>query len=523
MTDMEGTTADPTYLTYSEDGKQRHGHLLGLFGISELEELTDRWVLTNRRLYYDVAAWLAVKNLNERQSDIIPSLPSLLGDDCDFHWTYEARDTQNSQANGVGDLLAATEEPRSVSTTTSTGSNANSTKWQHPYAIAGGVFSSVTLPMSTLSGAYGMPFISGSATSSALDAKPLFSRTLPTNAADAHAAMIYYSNLGVTHVAIFFEKDPYGESYNALLHVSAKRVGITLVSIPFTMQDLEESVQRLKQTGFRYIYSVMQNREEALIAAVEGGVLGNEKYSWICAEMENFKALEFQLSNEDPRDRSLAQALDGIGVFVLAFPEHERFQSALTDFSNNPEMQADFIAAHPEQDTRELLEFPPPQFNVAQPAFYDAVIALGIASCRTPGLFTGAEMHKTLLNTTFEGTTGQVAFDSRTGTRSVDSARFRLDSMFVSEERSDDNFTRFGYRLSNIVLDGKVEQVDDYLYYGNSTIPPASLPQLEHDYNLIPLGVQITGWVLGAVVMLVSAGLIIGTIVKRHDYVVRAG
>jgi hypothetical protein len=432
-------------------------------------------------------------------------------------------------------VSAATENERTPS------ASSYSPSWQPPFAIVGAVSSSVTLPLTILGSAYELPQISGSATSAALghssDPPSLFARTIPTNAGDARAAMAYYASLGVTHVACLYIQDPWGDYYNAELKRHANLHGIALKSIAYTEDDIESSIVRLEQLQYRYIFAIMVDWRPVLELAYDHGIIGNPNYSWLAAEMVDWTGPDFQLSrHNNPVHAKFAQALNGIGTIMLHFGHHEAFEQAMMDFANNRTLQEEFTQAHPDPNLRAKLrnvvgDFPPPDVKLYHPLYYDAILAVGLAACQTPGLFTGPELYETMVHLSFSGVTGTVSFDPTTGSRSIDSVSYRIVNVFLSDKLSTEDVIRFESNLAALVVTGHdhevghgvtVEHAHRYTYNDNTTIPPAALPPLVyHDYNLIPRGAQIFGWMLAALVMYLSLIIIAWTIQYRNSFVVR--
>lgn len=257
------------------------------------------------------------------------------------------------------------------------------------------------------------------------------------------------------------------------------------------------------------------------------GIVGTNQHVWIGAEATDWtdEGLELSRHTNSSRESILVEALNGIGSLSIYVEESTLLNEAMADFIHNEELQKEFIDLHPEgfiYANYSFAESVNPSASFYHQMFYDATYSILLASCNTPGLFTGPELYQTLVNLEFEGVTGNVTFDTTTGTRSPDSVRFRVDNVFLSNERSDSNYTRFESRLAAIVVNGQVEHGHPFIYHDNTTLPPAPIVILEHDYNLVPVGVQVLGWILGAVVMFSSLATIAWTWLNRKTFVVRA-
>ncbi|CAB9513854.1 Gamma-aminobutyric acid (GABA) B receptor [Seminavis robusta] len=653
-------SSTPSRIRWSEDGTKRQGKLLTLQGYSSRD--TDGVAVDEAFLYMHVASFLAFQHVQERSGVVVASLPERLGG-CDFDWTFEARDTQNSPRQAVRALVAATTDPTQVrqsstsatylsnittansstsmengywilsrpqqeepeektqqptqspteqptqnptqsptasptnspttATTTSsptgteaptslaptadvltepprtvpprtpppprtsvpiprdtqppflsprggsrkrhlqditaTSENNNNEEWQFPFGIVGAVFSSVTSPLTLIGQAFELPQISGSATSAQLDSSPFFARSIPTNAGDARAAMLYYHNIGVTHVACLYIRDPWGNYYNADLQRAANQLNIHMESFSYdeNKASIESALQQLKQSGLKYVYSILFDWRPVLLAAQEMKVIGHDDYVWIGAEMFEWTSEALELSRHDPVDQKLALALRGVGSLVLdgGTNNNEGLQTAMAEFVNSTTLQQEYMSAHVSPEDRHIFDnftFVVPTIDPYQKLFYDATYSLAIAACETPGLFTGPELFDTLVHLEFQGVTGTVTFDTTTGTRNPDSVTYRIDNVFWSDERSDDDYIRFDTNLAVVVTKGQVEHAHRWIHFDNTTHRPLPIPPFEHDYNLIPVGAQVVGWVLGIFVAGLSVGIMAWTYCHRKRFVVRA-
>jgi Receptor family ligand binding region len=376
-------------------------------------------------IYISAAQFLAVKHLQEKSGAVLPGLPALL-DGCDFEMSFQQIETSFSQAEAVRALVEATTEPDTNGATLNVipdgsdgetlGSQVNQTTirerqlyhgedtqvtdWQHPFAIVGAAYSSQTIPLAIVgSAAYEMPLVSGSSTSTALDGSPLFARTIPTNAGDAYAAILYYKNLGVTHLACIFLQDAYGQAYHADLKRNANHAGITLLSFPYLQEeeDQRSALERLKASQIKHVFAILFNWEPTFAAAYDVGVIGNPEYSWIVAEMAEWTAADFALNRtttgddfmnkvyedkgEMPIEIKWAHALNGVGQLTVHIEEHPQFMTALEEFaSENSTLLQEFIETYHHPELWQNLEWTIPDWSYWQAFNYDAALAFGSCS-----------------------------------------------------------------------------------------------------------------------------------------------
>lgn len=532
--------SSPTRIRYSPDGSRRQGHLLSLMGASN--RLSDRKEgRIDPYMYLNVGVFLAFRHVQQRNGTVLPSLAERLAG-CDFDWTFSTRDTQFSPRKGVEELVAATAEPtmtrkrrlttnitvlpveREVNTPPSPHDD-----WQFPFAIVSDVYSRNSIPVALLGQGLALPQISGSATSSALDYAPFFSRTIATTKAEASAAMLYYQSIGVTHVGCFFVQDPWGNSFAKDLQNAAYKLGINSVAFPYddgNKVSIQNAMQNLKDSGMRHIFAIMFSWKPIIEVAIDMELIGNPDHVWIGAAMIEWTSGVREFNRSNPNDLRIAQALRGVGSLTLDGGNNREFDEAMNEFANNPDLQNEYIQAYPPADrfiynNYTFLENVQDYFF--QRAFYDATYGLAIAACETPGLFKGEELYKTLVNLEYEGVTGKIEFDLITGTRKPETVAVQIDNVFWSGEKSDDDFIRLDSQRAVKISAGQVEHTRAWLYYGNTSKVPLSIPAIEHDYNLMPVGVQIVGWLLGGFVVCLSLSIIGWTYCNRNIFVVKAG
>ena len=106
--------------------------------------------------------------------------------------------------------------------------------------------------------------------------------------------------------------------------------------------------------------------------------------------------------------------------------------------------------------------------------------------------------------------------------RNVDSGRYRLDTIYVSESRSAEETLRFDSHLSAIMCQGQVQYLQPFRYADNKTNPPPALPPIEYEYNLVPLGAKVYGWIVAGCGIGLSLFFLVWTYVNSTKCVVQA-
>jgi len=567
------------------DDRTRVGKLVGLQGFSDIVATGAAGGGKRQRkidkifLYNAVASFLASKHFNERLGTILPHLPTeLVDDECDFYWSYEYRDGQQQGLEATRQLMEALDlawdashnhssshsslgEDADASTGTSNASTvgtASSASWLrhnnrttalrlreaayylNPFAIYGAFWSRVSKVVTSITAAFEIPYIAGVSTSAELEGVPYFARTSPNNEGDAQAAIVYYQHYmqmkkqRARHVAVLFIKDSWGINYHAALQKYANRVeGLTLHAFAYDPETLEQTLNNLKQSQYRYVFAIMHNWRDVLSVAYDKGIVGRPDYVWIAAEEKKWTGADFQLERgrqqeEDGQqgEYNLAQALHGIGTLNVYFEPAPAFEQALEEFSRNRTLQQEFIDIQAHQGIFENYTFPEYGPTGFANAIFDAVLALGVTACNAsnglPDRFTGAEFYEALKHTKFDGVSGRVQFDPDTGTRLAAHVRYSVEYIVLSDNRSDDSYYRFDSKIVAIMQQDNLTAYHPFLHHDNTTNSPQDLPPIDDvNLNLLPPGVHILGYALAGIVMVASIVCFIWTFLSRDIFVVR--
>ena len=408
-----------------------------------------------------------------------------------------------------------------------------------PFAIMGAARSLVSQTIGYLGEALDLPQISSSSTASSLDVLSLFARTVPTNNGNAHAIMAYLNRLGVEHVGILYIKDSWGKTYERDLQLYANIYNINVYSAAYVDEgDLESVMQQLKQSRIRYFFGVINPSawKKVVRVAYQYGIMGKSDYQWYFGDLVELVGDNFVLDRETESD--IADALHGTGIVLLKVKPHAAFDRAVAAFADNKMMQQEFIQSHAEPHLFDNYTFTPfPGRSLFQYLTYDAVIALGLTACETPGLFTAQEFYDQLLKIDFRGVSGQVRLDETTGTRQGDGLEYEIVNLVFDDAAHQSPFLSFDARSSLLVdLSGGLAIIqnmstpvpplirEDYpfIYHDSTETPPLHLPPFEEDMNLIPNGLRYVGLSLAVMIMALSTACAVFTYRYRMEFVVRA-
>jgi Receptor family ligand binding region/7 transmembrane sweet-taste receptor of 3 GCPR len=546
---LDSSLIPDSYIRRMPDGT-RQGHVRFINGFSVTKEETTStnpepareplWIL----LQSSLAAFLALKHFNERDGYVLPDLPKLLNEGeenaCDFHMTVKIHDTQFSPMRAVKSLVNAFNEGMTNNASTSTTTSMDKIQ-QPPFAVYGGFYSSVSMQLSKVAGALGIPQISSASTSTALDSDSesrLFARTVATDLAEASAIMQYFKYLNVTHVATIFTQDPWGTSLSSELQKQAKVHGIEFLSVGYVAgneEDVQAGMKVIANSQYRYIIGIFPREfEDVIRVAVEHGIMGpTSGRQWQLCGVNAFD------KGYKTADKDVAQALHGAHTQSFLSAKHrasKALNQAMREFTQNRTLVEEFLAIQADPWLFENFTFVTDE--VADDDFYvwmayDAVITLGLAACQTPGMFTGPELYESIKRRSFQGVSGNVFFDPKTGTRSTESLPFTTFNLMIDSEKS--NYSEYGYNdtggvfyfkkqvTANVVGGAVVPDPNHpFVYSDNSTNPPSPLPPLAMEYNLVPFWALMFGAVLGTTVVLSSLIGIVWTITNWRNVVVRA-
>lgn len=133
---------------------------------------------------------------------------------------------------------------------------------------------------------------------------------------------------------------------------------------------------------------------------------------------------------------------------------------------------------------------------------------MGLAACnitKPDTYFNGTSLYDSIINNSFEGTTGKVAY-LNTGSREPESAIYVINNF--RETPPVNGTVTFLPTRTNIFQGGVWTQDPNevFIYNGGGTIPPASMLEPEVEMNYIGTGLRAAGLLLCAVILGLSIG-----------------
>ncbi|CAB9519365.1 acid type B receptor subunit 2 [Seminavis robusta] len=474
------------------------------------------------QLSYEFAGFMALRHLNQRNSSIVSDLAERMKG-CDIKFTYEMSNTQRNQ-------LVALKTVQEVATRPDMQLGGTFSREQaRPAAIIGASSSELSLAIANLAGIYQIPQISGLSSAPVLDDKsraPYFSRTYPTNQADADALMIYLKSLGVSHFGSIYSRETYGDSFGEALSVAAAKHGLVNYFTSYeiwgdqVMHTMLEGLQYLKSTQVRYIFAIVYNHPlsmEFLREANKLGIIGHPGYTWFLSDSASFLTTK-NFHRELAIDADVARAINGVGVLLPGNTVHHRLRETLLHDYQNQQLQEEFVAEH-------QLELLPlfDDFNFSSTSLlpsiytgmvYDAVVTVGLAACeQSDRFFSPDSLLESIRKQEFEGATGHVAYNNVTGTRDILGLQYKITNVVLANDSQQLTPEDINFIVSTpvaIEFPSKVVDlgVGPFIYTDYTTSAPPALPLLEVDLKLIPKGIQGFGWGLMAVILFLCAGCI---------------
>lgn len=439
--------------------------------------------------YYDGVASisLAMEHLNTGNGSIVPEI-SGLDEKCPLRFTTKSFDTECQQIVAVDHVISLTDR--------------GSVGQLFPTTILGASRSSISMPTAMISGLRDVPQISPVSTSSALDDKEqykLFGRTIPNDDGTSIPALAKLNEWGVNHLAVLYIDDSYGNAFMKGL-VSAAQQAATNLQIQTVnivpdpdAEAIQSAVQQLAETQYTYFFGILfdSHIDQIMTEAYNQGIAGTGIHNWIFSDSMG----SYLADRQYEAGSKLALAYRGTGVLtatggISGMSQYDKLDRAMQSMKNDQDISyleslfpigyANNVTVNHTMVSRDDEFLSAPTFIA--PFLYDAVVAIGLAACRLRAisdLFTGEELYQALKNTTFEGTSGSVVFDSESGTRDPNSAVFLLQNfVYDNEFETDGDMIRFKSIDTDIFRSGQWDSLVPYTFNDGTNDVSADLPPL---------------------------------------------
>ena len=350
---------------------------------------------------------------------------------------------------------------------------------------------------------------------------PLFGRTVHSNEGNAIPLVIYLRDiLRLDHLAVVYVNDAYGNGYVDTLQKAADKYtpDLKIHEIPLDIDDtsMEHAVEKLKQTGYRFVLAALFTREthDALLSeAHRQGVAGNGLHNWFFSAtfVGTLTGRVFE------KGSPLHLAYRGVGQILVSggvegFPSYDKYRAKLKQLKNPIDME--YLASkfpaydHPSWGNGTPMVDDPDYLTVISndynPFSYEAAIALGLAACEAltdDNILTGESHMVALRKSTFAGVSGNdVVFDHVTGTRDPNSALYKVTN-FVEREQ-DDGGIIFEPRTSHLFQKSQWMVVQDYIFNdGTSNLPIDIAPQQNTNDRVVETALLVGGSVAATIIL----------------------
>ena len=226
-----------------------------------------------------LAILLAIQHLNTGNGSLVPQVEGL-PERCPVRFTTEMADTQRSGGTAIQEFAKQIvdrdpEGPLSI-----------------PSAVVGASYSSVSVPLATVTGFMKIPQISGTSTTADLEdtvLSPLFARTIPSDGTAVSSIRFLGEVLQIKHLAVINVNDAFGNTYvdnmRKAIFQFVPDMELTQVALSDD-QNIPEAVSRLAATKFRYIFTLVFGRETndaLMLEAHRQGIAGSGLHNWFAS------------------------------------------------------------------------------------------------------------------------------------------------------------------------------------------------------------------------------------------------
>lgn len=491
-------------------------------------------------------AILAAHHFNTANSSIVPQVK-----DCGYRITLEFHNTRRSPLEASRQLYdVLMRQPEGVGTT----------QQPYPAAIIGALFTRVSIPLATLSGVFKLPMVNHGSTSTKLDDKgqyPTFGRVIASTRGTAVATAKYFTQLKVLHLGVLYVGDDYGESQARELQSEAEQLGIKVVVASFDLEPkntlslrIEQAIRKLRQSDFRYFVGVFYKSQLEVIMreAYKLGIAG-PGYFWLFQE-EMGELIRDYVVKGGAND-TLVQALHGSAeittdsspdvlagrrgydAFMEAWPGgmigNEEFESYLQTklpFENHPL-------------SSKFREKP----NYLTRLMYDAVMSVGLGACKAAKerniYFSGTTLYEAFKQNQFDGASGRVVIDKKTGTRDHNTVLYSMYNI-VADNPEENGDVKFLAKVTSIYENNKAEmnpktelkddEIDaqwipvqgvDFIYSNDETTALMDLPPLHVTHSTMSDALKIFGYILCGFILLLSTLAASWTYAYRNTKVIK--
>ena len=473
--------------------------------------LTFNMSSTNGVFHGLASAALAIEHLNTGNGSIVPELAEL-NQRCPLRFVIDAFDTKEQASHGVDVVIDLTERSKKGELI--------------PCAIIGADGSSISMPTSVISGLRGFPQISMASTSSELDDKSqykLFGRTIPNDDGTSVPLVTKLVSWGVRYFAVLHVDNSYGNAFARGIRASVLKKASILRVETFPLKaaaddhSISEAIKQLKDWQFTYFFAIIEpdDADKIMTEAYNQGIAGTGKHSWIFSDVMGSHLTGKNVYVGSPlgkvyRGASVLVAT-GSSISGLGFDGYDKLSKSIQVLGENEADRSYLDGLFPKEHSEEMFVN---TAGVLAPFMYDAIIAIGLASCGLVDTnqssaynITGENLFSAFRNTSFNGTSGSVVIDPVTGTRDPSSAIFSLKNYIVDEDIAvDSDLIQFKEKETDLFLSGDWVSLHPFIFNDGTTNIPVDLPTLETNENYLSTWLKAVGLILCGHIILFALG-----------------
>jgi hypothetical protein len=336
--------------------------------------------------------------------------------------------------------------------------------------------------------------------------------------------------LELKYLAVISMNEAYGNSFVESLQIAKDdTIGaptIYRITIDSSGDGITQALKDLKKSEYRYILAAMPNMDNydrLLTAAYDMGLAGNGTHQWYFSDSFGghrdidtmSEALQLSYNRTGVFKPSagrhnqynefvyqlerLSRSKEDMEYVHNVIPQNNDSQEKLSEFFNSFENNNNGNSNNIANITNTTYDFSQVLNTHDSAAFiYDATIAMGISACLAIGLkndgayFSGPAQFNILKDlTTFHGATGNVIFNNRTGSRTMNSTYYKLFNYVDGEltnEKTGKKIIRFVMNTASIYeegvwLDGENVTEKAFVYTDGNYNQPRELPPPSGDRN----------------------------------------
>ena len=363
---------------------------------------------------------------------------------------------------------------------------------------------------------------------------------------------------GVNYLAVLYVDDSYGDGFTQGIIMAAQGMApemqIQTFSISQNANDaqVERVISSMAESQYMYFFAILYPDtfvDKVMTAAVSAGIAGTGKHTWLFSDSVGSGITGRNFTVGDPLER----AYRGTGVLsakggIPGMKTYDALAEGMRQLGESVEDREYLYSLLPKYnslgqvtnhtditDSDSFLMTP----GLVAPFLYDAVISAGLSACKLKMnhntnnaadagggssffALNGEDHYNAIVNTTFEGSSGTIILNSKTGTRTPKSALFSLVNFVDDPDASTSTVVQFKPQETDIFEFGAWRSLQPFVFNTGNTIVLSDLPAVEVDRNYIPTGLRGLGLALCAVIIAASVGFAVWTKRKEKLRVVKA-